>query len=71
MHFLKFEADKIDSCLDFIRRLQADQGSGSSDSQELCVIATGGGAYKHYEKIKEVAVQVIREDEMECLILGA
>lgn len=38
---------------------------------ELCVMATGGGAYKFYAKIKEaLGVDVIREDEMECLIIG-
>lgn len=34
-------------------------------------MATGGGAYKYYEKMKEVlGVKVLREDEMECLIIG-
>ena len=38
---------------------------------ELCVMATGGGAYKYYDKMKEVlGVEVLREDEMECLIIG-
>lgn len=38
---------------------------------ELCVMATGGGAYKFYDKIKEeLEVDVLREDEMECLIIG-
>jgi len=35
-------------------------------------MATGGGAYKYYDRIKEaLGVEVIREDEMECLIIGA
>lgn len=38
---------------------------------ELYVMATGGGAYKFYDKIREaLGVDVIREDEMECLIIG-
>ena len=38
---------------------------------ELCVMATGGGAYKYYDQMKEVlGVEVLREDEMECLIIG-
>lgn len=38
---------------------------------ELCVMATGGGAYKYYDKIREaLGVDVLREDEMECLIIG-
>jgi type II pantothenate kinase len=37
----------------------------------LAVMATGGGAYKYYDRIKErLGVDVMREDEMECLIIG-
>lgn len=37
----------------------------------LHIMATGGGAYKYYDKIKEaLGVEVYREDEMECLIVG-
>jgi type II pantothenate kinase len=42
-----------------------------SRPQDLCVMATGGGAYKFYDKIKQaLGVDVHREDEMECLIIG-
>ena len=73
LHFLKFEADRIEQCLDFIEQLKADQMSpNGSETEELCVIATGGGAYKYYDVIKKVlGLEVMREDEMECLILGA
>jgi len=38
---------------------------------ELCVMATGGGAYKFYDKVREaLGVDVSREEEMECLIIG-
>lgn len=38
---------------------------------KLCVMATGGGAYKFYDKIRDaLGVEVHREDEMECLIVG-
>ena len=38
---------------------------------ELCVMATGGGAFKYYDKIRgALDVEVLREDEMECLIIG-
>lgn len=38
---------------------------------ELCVMATGGGAYKFYDMLKDaLGVNVLREDEMECLIIG-
>jgi len=37
----------------------------------LHVMATGGGAHKFYDKLKErLGVEIYREDEMECLIVG-
>lgn len=34
-------------------------------------MATGGGAFKFYNRMKEVLhVDVVQEDEMECLIIG-
>lgn len=34
-------------------------------------MATGGGAYKYYDEMRRVlGVEVLREDEMECLIMG-
>lgn len=78
LNFLSFETDRIDECLDYMRRLKDKHlelnghGKGSSRStSELCVMATGGGAYKFYDKIRDVlGVDVLREDEMECLIIG-
>lgn len=72
LNFLKFETERIDVCIDFMRGLQADyrQANGSK-GDELCVMATGGGAFKYYDRIREaLGVEVIREDEMECLIIG-
>jgi type II pantothenate kinase len=51
----------------------ARNGSASSRrlASDLCVMATGGGAYKFYDNIRDVlGVDVLREDEMECLIIG-
>ncbi|KAI9819239.1 MAG: hypothetical protein M1827_007395 [Pycnora praestabilis] len=72
LNFVNFETDQIDSCLDFMKQLKVQQQrlNGSRPS-ELCIMATGGGAYKYYDKMKEVlGVEVLREDEMECLITG-
>ena len=70
LHFLRFETDKIDACIEFMRELQQKQrraNGNSKKSLELCVMATGGGAFKYYDRIKErLGVDVIREDEMEC-----
>ncbi|KAK4151330.1 fumble-domain-containing protein [Chaetomidium leptoderma] len=86
LNFNTFETDRIDDCLEFMRRLKDKHlalngtasngnGSGSGSSRrganELCVMATGGGAYKFYDKIRDMlGVDVLREDEMECLIIG-
>ena len=72
LNFLKFETDRIDHCLEFIQQLKCKQQHfDGSFSQDLCVVATGGGAYKYYEKMKQVLKsKVLREDEMECLIIG-
>lgn len=72
LNFVKFETDRIDSCIGFMRKLQADhKHDNGSRSEELCVMATGGGAFKYYDQITEaLGVEVKREDEMECLIIG-
>ncbi len=52
-------------------KLEHQQQNGLSSKAQLCVMATGGGAFKFYDKIKEaLGVEVSREDEMECLIIG-
>lgn len=92
LHFLRFETERIDQCIEFMRELQVKQREGWSQARdgkrkeneseakdgkrkekepELCVMATGGGAFKYYDRIKErLGVDVIREDEMSCLIQG-
>lgn len=73
LHFLRFETDKIDACIEFMRQLQMKQkrANGNKADLQLCVMATGGGAFKYYDRIKErLGVDVIQEDEMECLIRG-
>lgn len=74
LNFLRFETDKIDACIEFMRQLQGKQRQATSNGKrqpKLCVMATGGGAFKYYDRIKErLGVDVIQEDEMECLIQG-
>ncbi|KAI9793592.1 MAG: hypothetical protein M1833_000737 [Piccolia ochrophora] len=72
LNFISFETDAIDECLDFMQQLKVKQLMlNGSKPGELCVMATGGGAYKYYDRIKEaLGVEVLREDEMECLIIG-
>lgn len=73
LNFINFETDRIDDCIEFMKQLKLKQQKlNGSKPGELCVMATGGGAYKFYDKIRDVlGVDVLREDEMECLIIGA
>ncbi|KIX01921.1 pantothenate kinase [Rhinocladiella mackenziei CBS 650.93] len=72
LNFVNFETDRIDMCIDFIQELKQTQSKlNGSTPQQLIVMATGGGAYKFYNRMKEVLhVDVVQEDEMECLIIG-
>lgn len=73
LHFLSFETDKIDDCIEYLGLLQSKlkQTNGEVKVPKLTVMATGGGAFKFYDRIKErLGVEVQREDEMECLIMG-
>ncbi|RDL36086.1 Uncharacterized protein BP5553_06698 [Venustampulla echinocandica] len=72
LNFINFETDRIDDCISFMEQLKVKQQElNGSNPGALCVMATGGGAYKYYDKIRDVlGVDVLREDEMECLIIG-
>ncbi|KAK2591635.1 hypothetical protein QQS21_010677 [Conoideocrella luteorostrata] len=72
LNFQIFETDRIDDCVEFMKHLRDKQLElNGSKPGELCVMATGGGAYKFYDKIRDaLGVDVLREDEMECLIIG-
>ncbi|KAG6165356.1 hypothetical protein E4U11_000494 [Claviceps purpurea] len=72
LNFQIFETDRIDDCVDYMKHLCEKQLElNGSKLGELCVMATGGGAYKFYDKIRDaLGVDVLREDEMECLIIG-
>lgn len=73
LNFLSFETDKIDDCIEYLRTLQVkhQRTNGMDKATKLSIQATGGGAYKFYDRIRErLGVDVAREDEMECLIKG-
>ncbi|KAG9258705.1 fumble-domain-containing protein [Emericellopsis atlantica] len=72
LNFQNFETDRIADCVEFMRHLRDKQlALNGSAPSELCVMATGGGAYKFYDMIRDaLGVDVLREDEMECLIIG-
>ncbi|UNI24382.1 Pantothenate kinase [Purpureocillium takamizusanense] len=72
LNFQSFETDRVDDCVELMKNLRDKQLElNGSQPSELCVMATGGGAYKFYDKIRDaLGVDVLREDEMECLIIG-
>ncbi|CAG8898839.1 unnamed protein product [Penicillium egyptiacum] len=72
LNFLNFETHRIDLCINFIRQLKEEHEKRNGSTREgLCVVATGGGAYKYYDQLKEeLNVNILREEEMECLIIG-
>ncbi|KAI8722220.1 hypothetical protein NCS52_00365200 [Fusarium sp. LHS14.1] len=71
LNFQSFETDRIDDFVEFMRHLRDNQLVNGSQPGELCVMATGGGAFKFYDKIRDaLGVDVSREEEMECLIIG-
>ncbi|KAH8690535.1 putative pantothenate kinase [Talaromyces proteolyticus] len=72
LNFINFETERIDRCIEFIKQLKEDhERLNGSAPGELCVIATGGGAYKYYDKLKATLnVDIMREEEMDCLITG-
>ncbi|KAI0204106.1 fumble-domain-containing protein [Astrocystis sublimbata] len=72
LNFHSFETDQVDDCIDFMRHLKDNQLTlNGSKPNDLCIMATGGGAFKYHDRIKKaLGVDVLREDEMACLIIG-
>ncbi|KAF3482268.1 uncharacterized protein GIQ15_05027 [Arthroderma uncinatum] len=72
LNFINFETNRIELCIEFLKKLKENHMKrNGSAPYELCVMATGGGAYKYYDMLKDaLGVNVLREDEMECLIIG-
>ncbi|KAL7138994.1 hypothetical protein ABFS83_09G020600 [Erythranthe nasuta] len=80
LHFVKFETNKINECLDFIYSKQLHRGgmdsrhwqSEGSATENTIIKATGGGAYKFADLFKDrLGISIEKEDEMNCLVAGA
>ncbi|KAF3437026.1 hypothetical protein FNV43_RR19779 [Rhamnella rubrinervis] len=79
LHFVKFETNKINECLDFIYSKQLHRAGLDSSwlteapaNENAIIKATGGGAYKFADLFKErLGVSLDKEDEMNCLVSGA
>ncbi|CEJ90611.1 Putative Pantothenate kinase [[Torrubiella] hemipterigena] len=72
LNFQLFETDRIDDCIEFMKDLRDKHIElNGPRTDELVVMATGGGAYLFYDKIREaLGIDVSREDEMQCLMIG-
>jgi type II pantothenate kinase len=76
LNFERFETDSIDDCVKFIQDL-IDRSAAINDvsieemKHGVKIMATGGGAHRFYDLFRgTLDVEVLREDEMECLIEG-
>ncbi|KAF9992306.1 hypothetical protein BGZ65_012410, partial [Modicella reniformis] len=68
LNFRKFETEKIDECIAFIRRLLEESRAIGPD-HEYFIKTTGGGAYLYYDRFRDsLNATIQKEDEMECLI---
>ncbi|VEU21947.1 DEKNAAC102919 [Brettanomyces naardenensis] len=73
--FYSLETDKLDELIEFIKNVLIKyydhNPSNHLYNPDLVLIATGGGAYKFYDKLRhELHCTVQKEDEMQCLIVG-
>ncbi|KAH7434622.1 hypothetical protein KP509_06G026300 [Ceratopteris richardii] len=82
LHFVKFETNKINECIEFIESKKLhpcniigestykdDASEGADDG--AVIKATGGGAFKYAELLKDkLGVTLDKEDEMDCLVAG-
>ncbi|XP_076656688.1 4'-phosphopantetheine phosphatase [Halictus rubicundus] len=68
LHFVKFETQYIENCLDFVKEnlVNVERFHGKS------IKVTGGGAYKYTPLLQEkLGLIVDKEDEIACLIKGS
>ncbi|GAA5882256.1 hypothetical protein JCM16303_002305 [Sporobolomyces ruberrimus] len=76
LNFIKFETSKLTALINFLQTLITSSAASNRVPLEVMkknvkIMATGGGAHKFYERLKrELGVEVRREEEMECLVLG-
>ncbi|KAK9370188.1 type II pantothenate kinase [Lipomyces kononenkoae] len=82
LNFTMFETENVEDLFAFMSKLisakrqsisdgSAEAEATSAEKKKVYIMATGGGAYKFYDRMrKELDVEIWREDEMECLIVG-
>ncbi|GAA5822203.1 hypothetical protein JCM11251_004892 [Rhodosporidiobolus azoricus] len=76
LNFVKFETTDLSSLIAFLHTLITSSASSNRVPLDVMkrnvkIMATGGGAHKFYERLRdELGIEVRREEEMECLVLG-
>lgn len=76
VNFARFETAAIEELIEFLNELISESARANRIplarmKSMVKVMATGGGAHKFYDQlVSELGVEVTREEEMECLILG-
>ncbi|KAM0788752.1 hypothetical protein ACM66B_002844 [Microbotryomycetes sp. NB124-2] len=76
LNFAKFETTDLASLISFLNRLIESSAASNRVplgvmKRNVKIIATGGGAHMYHERLRdELGVEVMREEEMECLVLG-
>ncbi|GJN89653.1 hypothetical protein Rhopal_002640-T1 [Rhodotorula paludigena] len=76
LNFTKFETSDLSSLITYIETLisssaQANRVPVDVMKRNVKIMATGGGAHKFYEELHDrLGIEVRREEEMECLVLG-
>lgn len=76
LNFARFETSNIDALIEFLQELISSSAKANRVTEErmksnVKVMATGGGAHMYYDRLRrDLGVEVLREEEMECLILG-
>ncbi|KAI5479843.1 hypothetical protein MNV49_002655 [Pseudohyphozyma bogoriensis] len=76
LNFTKFETSQMTSLISFLSTLISSSAASNRVPLEVMkrnvkIMATGGGAHKFYDRLRdELGVEVRKEEEMDCLVLG-
>lgn len=76
MNFVKFETSDLSSLISYLESLisssaQVNRVPLDVMKRNVKIMATGGGAHKFYQDLHAaLGIEVRREEEMECLVLG-
>ncbi|GAA5988008.1 hypothetical protein JCM11641_002127 [Rhodosporidiobolus odoratus] len=76
LNFVKFETTDLSSLIVFLQTLISSSAASNRVpidvmKRNVKIMATGGGAHKFYARLRdELGIEVRREEEMECLVLG-